>query len=272
VHVIRCGISNDEKGIDYAKRAKAKGIRILLGVGAEYSPNAPTRPYQPDKFPAMWSGHPLSYADPELSKVFYQKLFDALDASGIVLAGIELGNEINWAAFNPEFPLPREGKILSLTDLSHDPEGKQIAKGLLQYVKVMTALKEVRDHSQLNRNTPLISAGMATAPDGGKLYNNKREDMVSLSATMTFLRANGLDALVDGYGIHTYPSSDHPGDPVVAAILPRTPLVRYLCRRCVRILARLPRSIGCRPSLISRGTPIRGRNNQMPTASIVAEN
>jgi hypothetical protein len=217
VHVIRCGISNDDKGIDYAKRAKAEGIRILLGVGAEYSPNAPTRPYQPDKFPAMWSGHPLSYADPELSKAFYQKLFDALDANGIVLAGIELGNEINWAAFNPEFPLPGEGRILSLTDLSHDSEGKQIAKGLLQYVKVMAALKEVRDHSRLNRNTPLISAGMVTAPDGGKLYNNKREDMVSLSATMTFLRANGLDALVDGYGIHTYPSSDHPGDPVVAA-------------------------------------------------------
>jgi hypothetical protein len=33
VHVIRCGISNDDKGIDYAKRAAAKGIRILLGIG-----------------------------------------------------------------------------------------------------------------------------------------------------------------------------------------------------------------------------------------------
>lgn len=60
VHTIRCGISNDAKEIDYAKRAKAKGIRILPGVGAEYSPNAPTRPYQPYKFPAMWSGRPLS--------------------------------------------------------------------------------------------------------------------------------------------------------------------------------------------------------------------
>ncbi|HEX8896467.1 MAG TPA: hypothetical protein VF783_24330, partial [Terriglobales bacterium] len=36
VHVIRCGISNDDKGIDYAKRAMQKGIRVLLGVGAEY--------------------------------------------------------------------------------------------------------------------------------------------------------------------------------------------------------------------------------------------
>lgn len=217
VHVIRCGISNDDKGIDYAKRAAAKGIRILLGVGAQYPPTAPTRPYQPEKFPAMWGGHPLSYADPQLSRKFYQKLFDALDANGIVLAGIELGNEINWAAFNPEFPLPGEGRVLSLSDLSHDPEGKQIAKGFRQYIKIIAALKDVRDHSRLNRNTPLISAGMVSAAGGEKVYNNKREDKVSLAATMAFLRANGLDSLVDGYGIHTYPSSDHPGDPAAAA-------------------------------------------------------
>jgi hypothetical protein len=217
VHVIRCGISNDDKGIDYVKRAAAKGILIQLGLGAEYPTNAPSRPYQPEQFPEMWGGHPLSYADPELSKAFYQKLVDALDANGIVLAGIELGNEINWAAFNPEFPLPGEGKILSLADLSHDPEGKQIAKGFLQYLKILAVLKDVRDHSRLNQKTPIISAGMVSAPDGEKLYNNKREDMVSLPATMAFLRANGLDSLVDGYGVHTYPSTDHPGDPTAAA-------------------------------------------------------
>lgn len=216
VHVIRCGISNDEKGIDYAKRAAAKGIRIHLGVDAEYPANAPSRPYQPDEFPSMWGGHLLSYADPELSRAFYRKLFDALDANGIVLAGIELGNEINWAAFNPEFPLPGEGKILSLSDLSNDPEGKQIAKGFLQYLKILAVLKDVRDHSRLNRKAPIILAGMVSAPDGEKIYNNKREDMVSLPATMAFLRANGLDSLVDGYGIHSYPWTDHPGDPVTA--------------------------------------------------------
>jgi hypothetical protein len=42
------------------------------------------------------------------------------------------------------------------TARSHNPEGKQIAKGFLQYVKIMAVLKEVRDHSRLNRNTPLI--------------------------------------------------------------------------------------------------------------------
>jgi hypothetical protein len=216
VHVIRCGISND-KGIDFAKRAAAQAIRIQLIVGPEYRPNAPTRPYQPKEFPNMWSGHPFSYADPTLSKTAFQRLFDSLDANGIELAGVELGNEINWAAFNPEFPLPGEGKILSLQDLADDPEGKQIAKGFLQYVKVLESLKEVRDHSRLNRSAPIILAGLVSAEDGAKLYNNKKEDMVSLSATIAFLRAHGLDSPVDAYGVHSYPSSGQPGNPAAAA-------------------------------------------------------
>jgi hypothetical protein len=217
VRVIRCGISNDDKGIDFAKRAAAAGIRIQLIVGPQYPSDAPTRAYQPNEYPAMWGGHPLSFADPALSKTSFQKLFDSLDAAGITLAGLELGNEINWAAFNPEFPLPGEGKILSSDDLPHDPEGKQIAKGFLAYIKILEVLKTVRGASRLNRNTPIISAGLVSAEDGQKLYNNKKEDMVGLAATIAFLRAHGLDSLVDAYGIHTYPSGSQPGNPAAAA-------------------------------------------------------
>ena len=104
VQVIRCGITADGKGIDYAKRAAAQGINIQLILSPQYAPGAPSRPYDPKNFPSMWGGHPLSYADPALSKTYYQSLFDQLDKNGVVLTGIELGNEINWAAFNPEFP------------------------------------------------------------------------------------------------------------------------------------------------------------------------
>ena len=217
VRVIRCGISNDDKGIDFARRAAAQGIRIQLIVGPDCPPGATSRPYQPNVFPAMWGGHPLSYADPALSKAAFQRLFDSLDTNGIALAGVELGNEINWAAFNAEFPLPGEGKILSLRDLADDPEGKQIAKGFVQYIKVLAALKDVRDHSRLNRSTPIISAGLVSAKDGEKPYNTKKEDMVSLAATIAFLRAHGLDSLVDAYGVHSYPSAERPGDPTAAA-------------------------------------------------------
>ena len=212
------GVTANDKGMDYAKRAAALGISIQLIVSPQYPPGAPSRPYEPKVFPEMWGGHPLSYADPELSRIYFQSLFDQFDANGIVLTAVELGNEINWAAFNPEFPLPGEGRILSYDDLYHDPEGRQIAKGFLQYLKILALLKKARDHSRLNQKTPIISAGLVAAPDGReKLYNKKREDVVSLSATIRFLRANGLDSLVDAYGIHSYPSSAQPGNPTAAA-------------------------------------------------------
>ncbi len=113
--------------------------------------------------------------------------------------------------------MPGEGKILGLRDLTKDPEGKQIAKGFLQYIKVLAVLKSVRDHARLNRSTPIISAGLVSAKDGEKLYNDKKEDMVGLASTIAFLRAAGLDALVDAYGIHSYPSSGQPGNPTAAA-------------------------------------------------------
>jgi hypothetical protein len=34
-----------------------------------------------------------------------------------------------------------------------------------------------------------------------------KTDAVTIRATLKYLRANGLDALVDAYGVHTYPST-----------------------------------------------------------------
>ena len=217
VRVIGASITPDDKGVDFAKRVYAQGIKIQLGLSSQYPPTVPTRPYQPDVFTAMWSGHPLSFADPELSRVYFQALIGKLEAEGIVLAAFALGNEINWAAFNAEFPLPGEGKVFSLNDLYHDPEGKQIARGFLQYLKILAVLKDVRDHSKLNRHTPILTAGLVAAADGDPPWNNKKEDKVSLPATIAFLRANGLDTLVDAYAIHTYPSSGQPGNAAAAA-------------------------------------------------------
>jgi hypothetical protein len=212
VRVIRIGLyaPDLDKGVDFMKRAYAQNIRVLLTVHSQYAPNAPIRPYQPKEFPGMWQGPPLSAVDPDLSQHFFQQLLDKLDAEGVVLAALELENEINHPGFNAEFKLPGEGKNFSLDDLYHDPEGQQIAKGYLQYLKVLAVLKQVRDRSKVNQRTPLITAGLSnTGPEGPW---NKKFDAVSIAATIKFFRANGVDKLVEGYGVHTYPWADSPGD------------------------------------------------------------
>jgi hypothetical protein len=213
VHVIRFGMYERDldKNVDFIGRANAEGIAAVLVLHGSYLPNAPTRAYRPNEFPGMWAGPPLSFLSPELSESYFQQLMDRLDADGIVLAGLELENEINMAGNNPDFNLPGEGRVLSLEDLRHDPEGQQVAKGYLQYLKVLAALKQVRDRSKLNRRTPLLPTSLVDLEQEGPWPTPKKYDGVSIGATLAFFRANGLDKLVDAYSLHTYPWADDPG-------------------------------------------------------------
>jgi hypothetical protein len=157
-------------------------------------------------------GPPLSALDPALSRQYFQQLMDKLDANGIALAGMELENEINMAGNNPDFRLPGEGRVLGFDDLTRDPEGQQVAKGYLQYVNVLAELRKIRDHSKLSRHAPLLPTSVVDTGPEGPWPTPKKYDGVSPGATMAFFRAQGVDALVDAYNIHTYPWADGPGD------------------------------------------------------------
>lgn len=218
VRIIRFGMYDQDldKNVDFIKRAAAQGIATDLILHGKYAPNAPTRPYNASEFPGIWAGPPLSFLSPELSGAYFQRLMDELDAAGITLAGLELENEINMAGNNPDFSLPGEGRVLGLDDLQQDPEGRQVAKGYLQYLKELAALKQVRDHSKLNRNTPLLPTSLVDIVQEGPWPTPKKYDGVSVGATMAFFRANGLDKLVDAYNLHVYPWADGPGSQVSA--------------------------------------------------------
>jgi hypothetical protein len=214
VGFVRTSLRPDDKNMTLAKNLQSEGIGLVLVTGAEFYPNAPLRPA--DEKRHMRSAMPLSSADPERSRAYYQTVFNRLDEKGVVLAGVELGNEINWSDFNGDFPIPGQGKSFTLEDLSRDPEAKKVAQGFLQYLKVLAALKDVRDRSQLNQHAPIISAGLA-AVTGGQWQQNLQVDGVSIPATYAFLRAHGLDNLVDGYGVHDYPPVVKAGDRAAAA-------------------------------------------------------
>jgi hypothetical protein len=128
-HCVRTSLRPDDKNIHLAKELQDKGIGLMLVPGAEFLPGVQARPADAKR--NMRSALPLSAADPERSRTFYQSLFDKLDANGIVLAGVELGNEINWIDFNGDFPIPGQGKAFTVEDLSRNPEAQQIARGFL---------------------------------------------------------------------------------------------------------------------------------------------
>ena len=215
VRVVRCSMSNDDEGLDFTQRVYAHGIKIIWMVGLTPVAGTPW-PHAPEGFKGLWRGYPLSAIDPDRFRENSEPMLAKLETKGIVLEAFEPGNEINWAGFNADFSLPGDGRVLEMEDLTNDPEGRRVAKGFLQYIKLLEVLKNIRDHSKLNQHTPIITAGLADL--GGSDWPHKRKaDAVSISATLDFMRANGLDKLVDGYGIHSYPPSSQPGTSAGAA-------------------------------------------------------
>lgn len=199
VHYIRMPLA-DENAIVLARRAFAQGIKVDFIVPLQYRPNAPLRA----EMAGQYAARRLSDASPEAFKKVFGRQLQELDSAGVVLAGLELGNEINLTGFNGDFPVPGHGQVFSLQDLRSDPEGQMVAAGYRAYVTVLAVLKDIRDHSTLNRNTPIISAGLSPAGPPG-VRRGSQIDAVSIGATLQFLKDLGIDEHVDRYGIHVYP-------------------------------------------------------------------
>lgn len=214
VRVIRFGVyeSDESKVVDFISRAQAKDIKTQLILHGLYKKDAPLRVYRPAQFPGMWSGPPLSFMDPTLSKDYFSRLLKQLEQANLQLNGLELENEINMAGNNPDFDLPGQERVLGFDDLYKNPEGKKIAAGFVQYLKTLAALKDVRDTMKINAHVPILPTSLVEIVQEGPWPQPKNYDGVSVNATMTFFRRNGLDKIVDAYNLHTYPWGDGPGE------------------------------------------------------------
>ena len=64
--------------------------------------------------------------------------------------------------FNGDIADPGSGRELGLKDLNspNDAEEQAVANGYRTYLKVLAALKALRDHSKINQRTPIVSAGL----------------------------------------------------------------------------------------------------------------
>ena len=204
VKTIRTGLGVNS--IYFITQAFQHGIGSVIIVYPFYGSKARSK--------GTWSQVPLSKVKPQEFREWFKPMLDKLEAAGVQLRAIELGNEINTSGFNGDIPTPGTGRVLGISDLNNpnDPEGPTIAAGYRTYLKIMAVVKDLRDHSLYNKATPILSAGMADwGLPSAKSWNNHAG--VSIPDAIAFLRQNGMDSLVDGYAVHVYPSSD-PHTPV----------------------------------------------------------
>jgi hypothetical protein len=208
VKVIRTGLGSD-KSIDFVMRAFSRGVSTIAIVYPTYGASGAR--FRPANAPGgmPWKVEALSDANPDGFSHWFTTVMEKLDAGGVRLTAIEFGNEINTPGYNGDFPTEVTSRTLGLADLNNpnDAEGHAVAASYLAYLKVLGSLKTVRDASKLNRSTPIISAGLA---DFGlpRFKPGSKNDAVSIPDTLAFMKNNGLDNLVDGYGVHVYPSGD----------------------------------------------------------------
>jgi len=155
-----------DKSIDSLDLLTRKHLSILLIVGfSEPHLVARDATRRPGRGP-IWSVVPLSQLDPEFFREKFGGLWREIEQRRIRLTAIEAGNEINWAAFNGDLGLvpshgqPPQGAPGSVA--LHDRAAYLL--GLRRYVAAVAIIKQFRDASINNRDTKIISAGLASMP------------------------------------------------------------------------------------------------------------
>ena len=188
----------DERFTRFVTHAYKAGIGIVVilyptqgGTGKHTSPVNPA-------VGRKWRVPALSDADPEGFRKWFTPQLAALETAGIRVAAFELGNEFNTTGYNADLAAPGSGRVLGLSDLDNpnDAEAHTIAEGYRAYVRILAVLKDMRDHSQLNRTTPVISGGLANVGSPQPRSFNKQLT-VSIPDTIEFLRRNARASVLD---------------------------------------------------------------------------
>jgi hypothetical protein len=205
VRTIRTSLGgHGDRYTSYVITAFQHGIGAVVFVNPSAGGTNNTHAFPADKSAGRpWPVPALSDADPEGFRKWFEAELAKLDAAGVRITAFELGNELNTTRFNADFGAEKTpGRKLRLSELENprDPQATAVAEGYRVYLKVLAAMKDVRDHSAVNRDTPIIS--------GMSAYMAARRTSVPIPDSIEFLRKNGMDKLVDGYGVHNYPTGD----------------------------------------------------------------
>ncbi len=203
VHSVRLVLTPPfNESITAIKEAEASRLSVLLNVNVNF----------PQFYPPQVAGQtvhdgkdwPLSRFDPKLFMAMFKPIWDQLETEHIPLIAIEFGNEINWAGFNADLAAGDTSGRGTSGQLATLPERQAFVKGLQNYVEGLRVLAALRSSSTVNRNMKIISAGLATVPPD----DAKRMGLhyVGPEDTLKVLQSSGADQLLDGYGVHFYPS------------------------------------------------------------------
>ena len=206
VKSVRVGmVAPFEQSIDALAAVERHGMSVELVVsltgGQLIAPHPALRPGRG----SIWPGVGLSQLEPDFFKVHFGSIWQEIEKRQIHLVAIELGNEINWAAFNGDLGVVAPGQSPSpgAPGLAGLADPAVYSKGLRNYIQALAIVKEMRDASIVNRHAALLSAGLASM--SASFAAGMGAEYVDAVQTLAILKGMRLDAIVDGYALHSYP-------------------------------------------------------------------
>lgn len=192
-----------DKSIDALEVADRLGLKILLEIqlgNKDYYP-ADARPRT--GFGRIWDVQRLSDLDLDLYRTQLRSSLARIDGMGIRIDAVEPGNEINYSAYNGDLAVYEKPGRRTPRAVSEVANRSALGRGLDAYVGAVRITREELRATAHSRDALLISAGLSDVGTGEA--DRRGMERLEPGAFLSLLRQRGIDALVDGYGIHVYP-------------------------------------------------------------------
>jgi len=211
VQSVRLNIkSNGEHYLESIVYAGHLGMDVLLSISLMDSWYFPTDTQKREGNGKIKDQYRISEIDLEKYENVVGEIFASLDAQKSNLSIIEVGSEINWADFNGDLPVLDKGRFVTFLDELGD-DRENVLKGFEKYAELIRITRELMDQSTHQKDTLLISAGLASSGSAGAFTNwfqNSGGTMMSIELVNDIYDELGIPEFIDGRGIHIFSRVD----------------------------------------------------------------
>ena len=183
------------------RHANDRGIQVILIVPlwlpALYPPHVQPRQGNANYFAVR----PISRIDPVRFRALWNGLRESMRAAGAHALAYQIGNELNGAGFNGDYPIADDARLIALDSCDLPRACKDILDGLALYVDLLRIVRE----SDLLDGALLLPAGLAKTSEA---WAARTKGFFSTpSATIRHLETLGTGRFVEAYAVHIYPNA-----------------------------------------------------------------
>lgn len=191
------------------------GLKVLLNIIIANLPlscyEEGTQRSQGDTDKKFYSLYPISKVLPEKYQEWINAFLEDYAGSGCKIDVIEVGNEICWAAFNPDLPIT--GGIVYDSSYSYEAIPEQIRDGIIRSGQ-LAAMTRAAARAVFGEEAPKVTLGSLNYSENLQYYANSGGCIVKPLTALQIVsgRYKGMPrqsvdylSLVDGIAIHAYP-------------------------------------------------------------------